>query len=176
MSIVIGGRTVSGLYNVSVCRTATDSQAGIIRLATKAEILAGTTRESAITPYDIKEMIKVDQLGDGFAVENGFIDNTVYPLVPTAATVDNQLADKAYVLDLIQTYSSRFIGIYESLEALQADTRPAVSPVQQEEEEPSGEGNEGEGGEGQQSGEGGEQNQSGEGDEQQNGEGGEQHL
>ena len=102
MSIVIGGRTVSGLYNVSVCRTATDSQAGIIRLATKAEILAGTTRESAITPYDIKEMIKVDQLGDGFAVENGFIDNTVYPLVPTAATVDNQLADKAYVLDLIQ--------------------------------------------------------------------------
>lgn len=131
MSIIINGRTVSGLYNAQIFRTATPEAAGVIRLASKAEILAGTSRDAAITPADIKDLVKIGQFGDGFDIdtENGYIDNAIYPLVPTAATLENQLADKAFVTDLVNTYSSRFIGIYESLEALQADTRPAIIPT-----------------------------------------------
>lgn len=81
--------------------SATETEMGAVQLATKAEAEAGTNDTKAMTPLKTKYAIEanatvqtlrndIDDLGDQVS--------TIESKVPAEATVDNQLADKAFVI------------------------------------------------------------------------------
>ena len=53
MSLIKNGKKIAGLYKADLIKNATDTQAGIIRIATDEEVQGGTSSTTAITPYQL---------------------------------------------------------------------------------------------------------------------------
>lgn len=54
MSIKYNGKTVAGKYKAQIVTEATETDKGLIRLATEAEVTAGTDNTTAVTPKKLK--------------------------------------------------------------------------------------------------------------------------
>ena len=53
MSIIKNGKKIAGLYKTDLVTPATDTQAGIIKIATEEEVQSGISNNTAITPYQL---------------------------------------------------------------------------------------------------------------------------
>lgn len=59
--------------------------------------------------------------GDGISITNNVITNTDHALIPSQATAQNQLADKAFVNSTVQTATANFRGSWNTWAAVPTD-------------------------------------------------------
>lgn len=80
MSIKYNGKTIAGKYRAQIVSDATETDKGLIRIATETEITTGTDNITAVTPKNLKTELdkKQDVLttGTGIKIENNTISNT----------------------------------------------------------------------------------------------------
>lgn len=54
MSIKYNGKTVAGKYKAQIVSEATETDKGLIRIATETEVTTGTDNTTAVTPKNLK--------------------------------------------------------------------------------------------------------------------------
>lgn len=76
MSIKYNNKTIAGNYKSQVTPSADTVNKGIIKIATEAEVTAGTSNTTAVTPLYLKKKQNVLIAGSGIKIENNTISCT----------------------------------------------------------------------------------------------------
>lgn len=76
MSIKYNNKTIAGNYKSQVTPSADTVNKGIIKIATEAEVTAGTSNTTAVTPLYLKKKQNVLTAGSGIKIENNTISCT----------------------------------------------------------------------------------------------------
>ena len=87
MSIKYNGKLIAGKYKTQIVTDATESNKGLIRIATLEEVNAGTDTTTAVTPKDLATKQNTLTAGEGIKIENGIISTESTKILTDNVTI-----------------------------------------------------------------------------------------
>ena len=90
MSIIKNGKKIAGLYKADLITPATDTQAGIIKIATEEEVQGGISNNTAITPYQLANQSPKTLVDDLTIIKD---DNNTITTIGVKSKTDTILYD-----------------------------------------------------------------------------------
>ena len=87
MSIKYNGKLIAGKYKTQIVTDATESNKGLIRIATLEEVNTGTDNTTAVTPKDLATKQDTLTAGEGIKIENGIISTESTKILTDNVTI-----------------------------------------------------------------------------------------
>ena len=87
MSIKYNGKLIAGKYKTQIVTDATESNKGLIRIATLEEVNTGTDNTTAVTPKDLATKQDTLTAGEGIKIENGVISTESTKILTDNVTI-----------------------------------------------------------------------------------------